>query len=572
MHQESHLQKIQPTIQQIVMVISSVLKIEVEVADQNLFRIAGTGEIKQDVWKAMTGEDAVYQKCLQTGETIIIQNPGFHPLCKNCPHEGNCLEKAEICTPILLEKEVIGVIGLIAFTEEQRKRLLSELNENLSFLEKLSEIISSKVREDFIFQQKILSEKKIAALIDYIDTGLLMFNEHNQCDFLNDQAKNEFDILSKESLPQEITNKLLAHRQISKHGDFIWLTVNGVIKKFIIHVNPLSIRNNRMGKVIVLKNPKQITKLASELAANSQGIKLIGASESIIRAKKNLVTAAQNTLPLLITGEDGTGKNHAAKYLHSLAHREKDLYHRINASFYTDEELRLELFGDTEHSGLLRKLDGGTLVIDEADKLGPSSQTWLKRFLDTCVVNQGNSAYKVYVQIVCLSHNQLLDLVSEGKFRQDLYYKIAICLVHLPSLRERSEDIILLSNEVLTGLNAENAHIPEKSFTSEVYSLLTSYDWPGNIQELYNVIRYAYQVTNSTKIDSPHFPNHLTQLLDANPPGVLSNDFNLASVEKDVIKRALAHMRETHGTKEDAAKLLGIGRATLFRKISEYQL
>lgn len=572
MHQESHLQKIQPTIQQIVMVISSVLKIEVEVADQNLFRIAGTGEIKQDVWKTMTGEDAVYQKCLQTGETIIIQNPGFHPLCKNCPHEGNCLENAEICTPILLDKEVIGVIGLIAFTEEQKERLMSELNENLSFLEKLSEIISSKVREEIVFQQKILSEKKIATLIDYIDTGLLMFNELNQCEFLNDQAKNEFNISEKDSLPQEITNKLLSHRQISKHGDFIWITVNGVVKKFIIHVNHLNIRNNRMGKVIVLKNPQQITRLASEMAANRQDIKLIGGSEAIIKTKQTLETVAQNTLPLLIIGEDGTGKNHAAKYLHSLAHRDKKLFHRINASFFADEEMRLELFGDADHPGLLRKLDGGTLVIDEVDKLGPSSQTWLKRFLDTYVVNQGNNAYKVYVQVVCLSHNQLLKHVSEGKFRQDLYYKIAVFPIQMPSLKDRSEDIILLSNEILTGFNRENAHMPEKSFTSEVYNLLTSYDWPGNIQELYNVIRYAYQITSGTKIDTPHFPNHLTQLLETHPTGVLSNDFNLASVEKDVIKRALAHMRETHGTKEDAAKLLGIGRATLFRKISEYQL
>ncbi|MFT8390109.1 MAG: transcriptional regulator, partial [Sporolactobacillus sp.] len=159
------LRHIQSTIQQIVSAIASVMKIEVEVADAQLFRVAGTGLIKQKIWQGMSGEDAVYQQCVEKGEMIIIDRPGHHTLCRHCPHFENCMELGEICTPIKINDTVIGVIGLIAFDEPQRGRLFDDLDANTFFIKKMAEVIATKVNETIIFQQQLISEKKISTLI-----------------------------------------------------------------------------------------------------------------------------------------------------------------------------------------------------------------------------------------------------------------------------------------------------------------------------------------------------------------------------------------------------------------------
>ncbi|WP_146551821.1 GAF domain-containing protein [Rummeliibacillus sp. SL167] len=154
------LKTIQLPIQQIVNAIASVLKIEIEVADKHLFRVAGTGQIKSQIWKEMNGEDLIYKRCIQTKQTIVIENPGFNSFCSGCLHFGHCKEHGEICCPIILDGEAIGVIGLIAFDKIQQQRLFTHKVENIAFLEQIAQIIATKMQETKFYKNYIVSQKK----------------------------------------------------------------------------------------------------------------------------------------------------------------------------------------------------------------------------------------------------------------------------------------------------------------------------------------------------------------------------------------------------------------------------
>lgn len=143
----SFLQEIQQTVQRTAEAISDVLKIEVEIADSNLVRVAGTGHYKDQCGSVMLDDGFVYQHVLNTGNTVVIENPGYHELCQPCPRRGNCFENAEMATPILAQGKVVGVIGLVSFDPMQAKRLLGNREWLLQFIVKMAELIANNLPE-----------------------------------------------------------------------------------------------------------------------------------------------------------------------------------------------------------------------------------------------------------------------------------------------------------------------------------------------------------------------------------------------------------------------------------------
>jgi transcriptional regulator with PAS, ATPase and Fis domain len=142
----SFLQEIQHTVQRTAEAISDVLKIEVEIADSNLVRVAGTGHYKEQCGSVML-DGFVYQHVLNTGDTVVIENPGYHELCQPCPRRGNCFENAEMASPILLQGKPVGVIGLVSFDSMQAKRLLGNREWLLQFIVKMAELIANNIPE-----------------------------------------------------------------------------------------------------------------------------------------------------------------------------------------------------------------------------------------------------------------------------------------------------------------------------------------------------------------------------------------------------------------------------------------
>ncbi|MFT8930362.1 MAG: sigma 54-interacting transcriptional regulator [Sporolactobacillus sp.] len=569
------LRHIQSTIQQIVSAIASVMKIEVEVADAQLFRVAGTGLIKQKIWQGMSGEDAVYQQCVEKGEMIIIDRPGHHTLCRHCPHFENCMELGEICTPIKINDTVIGVIGLIAFDEPQRGRLFDDLDANTFFIKKMAEVIATKVNETIIFQQQLISEKKISTLINCIDMGVIMCNRLKGCEFVSTIAHDMLQLTGDPNHDQGILQQVLDRKISGKQGHIVWITLGSFQKKFFITAHPVvGLAHGDETEVILIEDPDHITQNASHIRKEKQkeAFELIGSTPQINSIKHIFSKLKDESIPVLISGENGTGKTSAARYLHALGQRPTHRFSKLNVSFYSEADLNAILFTGKENKPpLLERLDGGTLVLDEVDKLGSTTQLLLLQFLTTHILPGNDNGKQLSLRLISLTTCQLLTAVQNGQFRQDLYYRIGVVPIHMPPLKKRKSDVMALSSHFLAQFCAQSDPPVHKNFMASIQEVMLAYDWPGNIQELYNAVDYAFNLADEAVIRPQHLPDYIL----ANYERTLKDTdktFNLQVIEQETIRKALVHIKNEGRKKEEAAALLGIGRATLFRKIAVYHL
>ncbi len=304
-------------------------------------------------------------------------------------------------------------------------------------------------------------------------------------------------------------------------------------------------------------------------------------------AMRSLITTmrqvAPSSIPVLITGESGTGKELIAQALHNNSDRSKKPFVPLNCAGLSDSILEDELFGhikgaftgaDKDRKGRFEFADGGTLFLDEVGDMPSNMQAKLLRVLESGeVVRLGaNDTRHVDVRLVSATNHDLGELVKEGKFREDLYFRIKGVELHLPALRDRREDIPLLVRHYVSQY-AEKLNKPVPEVAEDVQTTLMRHDWPGNVRQLMNVVQNMVVIAEGDKIEPRHLPaevrqaggDETTQLSVSGGTGGMSLD----QIEKKAIRDAL---RVTAGNREQAAKMLGIGERTLYRKLKEYGL
>ena len=303
-----------------------------------------------------------------------------------------------------------------------------------------------------------------------------------------------------------------------------------------------------------------------------------------VRELIGMISKTQKT-SVLIQGESGTGKELAANAIHYHSKRSDQPLMKINCSAIPDTLLEAELFGyekgaftDAKNTkkGLFELADGGTVFLDEIGDMKPLLQSKILRFLETQTFMRvgGEREIKVDVRIIAATNRNLEALVKEGTFRNDLYYRLKVMVVEMPPLRDRPEDILLLSSLFIEENNREHGK-NIKGFAEEAKRLMTQYHWPGNVRELKNVIERAMILTGQEWIGQDKLPFEMREREDAARPqqeadGFGNRDgFSLEQVEKIHISRILNRFE---GNKSKASKLLGISRATLREKIKRYQI
>jgi len=297
-----------------------------------------------------------------------------------------------------------------------------------------------------------------------------------------------------------------------------------------------------------------------------------------------MISKTQKT-SVLIQGESGTGKELAANAIHYQSKRADKPLMKINCSAIPETLLEAELFGyekgaftDAKNTkkGLFELADGGTVFLDEIGDMKPLLQSKILRFLETQTFMRvgGEREIKVDVRIIAATNRNLETLVKEESFRKDLYYRLKVMVVEMPPLRDRPEDILLLSNLFIEENNREHAKMI-KGFNDDARRLMTQYLWPGNVRELKNVIERAMILTEQEWITPDKLPfelregerSTLPQREKENPE--TSENYSLEEVEKGHIARVL---KRFEGNKSKTSKLLGISRATLREKIRRYQI
>ncbi|MDF2921217.1 MAG: hypothetical protein K0R57_131 [Paenibacillaceae bacterium] len=579
------LKEIQPTIQQIVVAISAVLQIEVEIADHELFRIAGTGVIKYDIWKDMRNEDFVYRQCLKSGQPVIVERPGFEELCAPCMHYQNCKEFGEVCYPILLQGKVLGVIGLIALNGEQRDRLFSDVEAKIDFLHKMSEMIASKIKESELLLEQQVIERKLSALIGYIDNGVLMINHSGQCEFIN-RAARELLRIPEDQLPgREIIGQLVepfcGRRSVEEseaEGKLIAVKLEDKYTHLFVTYHPSRSDEYVKDAVIMIADPEHMADVAMKYTEGShKGFEVIIGNHPLIQTLKDTLRKIANSRsPVLIRGESGTGKEFIAECIHRYSERKNQPYTALNCAVLPEPVLDKQLFGGRDRKGKLVETDGGTLFLDDIADMPMSIQLKLLRVLEEKSVwlEEGREQVPIDVRMICSTDKDLERLIQKGSFRRDLFYKLSIFPLEVPSLSERRQDILLLANHFLQVHSRANRKYIT-SIREDVKKILVSYHWPGNIRELSNIMEYAVNFSDSTSIHKEHLPEHIRniEVISAGvEAGIDQESYNLKRLEREMIQRALAAAAQNGEPKERAAVMLGIGRATLFRKMQQYEL
>lgn len=305
--------------------------------------------------------------------------------------------------------------------------------------------------------------------------------------------------------------------------------------------------------------------------------KLVGRSKAMQHVIEILGSIAHKNVNILLTGETGTGKEMVANAIHYNSPRSSKPFIKVNCAAFNEGVLESELFGHekgaftgavTKRIGRFELSDGGTIFLDEIGDISPSTQIKLLRVLQEREFERvgGNETIKVDVRVIAASNQNLQKLISEGRFREDLYYRLNVVHIDMPHLRERKDDIPLLVSYFINILNEEKGY-RIKGITKESMQLLLNYRWPGNVRELENAIESAMALTEKDIIEAKYLPAFL--LLAQSHQGdffQIPQNYTLNDVEKEMIRFTL---EKTGGNKTQAAKLLGVGLRTLQRKTKE---
>jgi two-component system response regulator HydG len=335
---------------------------------------------------------------------------------------------------------------------------------------------------------------------------------------------------------------------------------------------------NRAAEKSALQKQNQALAEQLETSAGFEGI--IGKSAGMQDVVRTARQVAASDIPVLITGESGTGKELIARAIHGNSRRRKQRLVALNCAGLSESILEDELFGhvkgaftgaQTEREGRFEHADGGTLFMDEIGDMPQSMQAKLLRVLENGeVVRVGaNDPIQVDVRLISATNRDLDEMVAEKKFREDLFFRITGVTIRIPPLRERREDIPLLIYYFLKQA-AERYQKPIENVDQSAQQALMSYSWPGNVRQLKNVIENMIVLSPGPQLTTESLPRELRPA-GSDSTGGMNNlvGISIEQAEKELIRNTL---KMTNGNREQAAKILGIGERTLYRKIREYEL
>lgn len=397
------------------------------------------------------------------------------------------------------------------------------------------------------------------------------------CDvFLPDGNGIELAANIKKRYPKIEIVLLTAHSSIPdcvqaiKNGAFDYITKGNENNK-IIPIVSRAMEKAQMNNQVDKKN--------SEVSPMYSFDSILGHSKVVREVLSLALKVSATDVPVLLTGETGTGKEVFAQAIHQNSPRNMNNFVAVNCSSFSKELLESEMFGHKAGSftgalkdkkGLFEEANNGTIFLDEIGEMAFELQAKLLRILGTGeYIKLGETKpTKVNVRIIAATNRDLKEEIEKGHFREDLFYRLSVFQIHLPPLRERKEDIEEYA-QFFMHLFLEKLKYPTISLTAKVINIFKEYSWKGNIRELRNVIERSLIVCNNNTIEPEDLPLDMQNIHLENTDQKGLSDFEMNTVERRHIARVLQY---TNGNKSEASRLLKIGLTTLYRKIEEYRL
>ncbi|MCN3359507.1 sigma-54-dependent Fis family transcriptional regulator [Escherichia coli] len=583
---QSVLMQIQPTIQRFARMLASVLQLEVEIVDENLCRVAGTGAYGKFLGRQLSGNSRLLRHVLETKTEKVVTQSRFDPLCEGCDSKENCREKAFLGTPVILQDRCVGVISLIAVTHEQQEHISDNLREFSDYVRHISTIFVSKLLEDQGPGDNI--SKIFATMIDNMDQGVLVVDADNRVQFVNQTALKTLGVVQNNIIGKPVRFRPLTFESNFTHGHMQHIVSWDDKSELIIG----QLHNIQGRQLFLMAFHQSHTSFSVANASDEPHIEQLVGECLVMRQLKRLISRiAPSPSSVMVVGESGTGKEVVARAIHKLSGRRNKPFIAINCAAIPEQLLESELFGYVKgaftgasangKTGLIQAANTGTLFLDEIGDMPLMLQAKLLRAIEAREILPigASSPIQVDIRIISATNQNLAQFIAEGKFREDLFYRLNVIPITLPPLRERQEDIELLVHYFLH-LHTRRLGSVYPGIAPDVVEILRKHRWPGNLRELSNLMEYLVNVVPSGEvIDSTLLPPNLlnngtteqsdvTEVSEAHLSLDDAGGTALEEMEKQMIREALSR----HNSKKEVADELGIGIATLYRKIKKYEL
>jgi len=575
----SLLEKIQEDVKKYAEIISNAIKVDVEIVDINMRRVAGTGIFKEQIGEVNKG--SVYKKVIETGRSQIIKNPREHEICIECIQKDSCIEKLEISTPLIYEEEIIGVIGLICSTNEQKQRILGDLDSQMQFLYQISDFICSKVYQ---YNESMMQEERMDVLkkiLNNIDKGVIALDAENKITIINNNAMRELK-LSSTDLDKRVD--LIDKDEYIMGGELYELKISRRSFFLVGNIIPIHSISKEYATVFIFNNMNKISSDIYKITTSERRLDIddiIGESKAMKMLKQKIKRIAPTQSTVLISGESGTGKELVARAIHDLSDRRHKPFVAVNCSAITETLIESELFGYVKGAftganangkiGKFELANGGVILLDEIGDMPLYMQVKLLRVLQERTVTRigSNQPIDLDIRVIAATNLDLEEQIRENKFREDLYYRLNVIPIEVPPLRNREGDIELIIDKLIDKYNVLfDKYV--RGLDEECRDILLNYPWPGNVRELQNTIEFMINISDdreilTTKMLPKNILNSKDIIISQNKEDIKT----LAEIEMEHIQRALDTFGRSTESKKLAAEKLGIGVATLYRKLKE---
>ena len=580
--------EIQETVERYAEIISKIAFVDVEVVDRRLFRVAGTGMFKAHVNEDMSSAGYTYSRVLETGERQIIYEPGKDPVCDQCPQKGVCGEEIEIAMPVRLGEEIIGVIGLVGNSKSRKRMILRNEKLYLDLIEQISDFIAGKAAEVEDSKDRMALLGAIDHAINHMDQGVLLMGNDGTVAIANDYARRRL----KEEDPEGKKAVIVPTGDTMNHRKEYRLSMGKRELSVLGEVYRVPGFTNQYSSVLLFEDTRDVQKRYYEMTATVRTVKvdnIVGSSPATMRMKEDIARIAGSTSTVLITGESGTGKEMVATAIWDLSGRKKNRFVAINCAAIPEALLESELFGyvkgaftGADPNGRMGKFelaDKGTIFLDEIGDMPLYLQAKLLRVLQerTIIRIGSNQVIPIDVRVIAATNKDLKEMIREKKFREDLYYRLNVIPLKIPPLRERKEDIEELT-DYFAGRYAGLLGKTVRHITESVRRALAACPWRGNVRELENVVEFMVNMMGEDGVlDERTLPRDFWD--DAEEEQIRRAELQpedgemivpLKELERLEIEKALRICGSTTDGKKEAAARLGIGVATLYRKLEQY--
>lgn len=501
-----------------------------------------------DIFKIPENTDVLLVNDLKetTNETIVLLNTlgidyiNLHPYYPGIESYVKCRFAITAGEPQLVPPCAEKIIDIKTRTIDFTT--LVEILIKFNLMDEKANVLSAKYVLDIINlikkRELIMAEQKkesiqLETIINTVSDGIIAWNEKNEITVFNHVSETIFNVLKSEllmDLPIDIKrliqNNGENHEELIKIGD----------KEFIYNKNKMEYRNRLIGEVLTLKEVTEILRLEEELrrklvlseyVARYTFEDIEGNSPSILSTKEKAIKIAKSNSPILIQGQSGTGKELFAQAIHNESRRNIGPFVAVNFAALPDTLLDSELFGYEEGAftgamkggkkGLFEQAHGGTIFLDEIGDAPLNFQIRLLRVIQEKQVRRigGAKIIPIDVRIISASNKDLKKLMQEGKFREDLYYRLCVLPINIPKLSERKEDIMQLAISFYN-YYIQQSKIGAEIFFSDVVDAFENYSWPGNIRELRNIVEYLVNIKNDEIPSINDLPIELLNLDSAN--------------------------------------------------------